>query len=203
MSWTPNFPTGPTLINQFMPIVNNWAFLATTIGQDHVFNTLTSGTHKWVNLANQSPNPAVDVNSQAIEFTRTMGPVSSPTQIPSWMHFKNTSFTYRHTLGMSRQHVAPAGVYPQTRSLFAFTASVDGPIAGTFFVYEQGFSFNAASIDFIWDGTLLTPIPNSFGQTGNILALGLITPGNTTIMEATVSSAATYNWAFNAIPFGT
>lgn len=201
MTWNATFPTPPLVINQSInQFQTNWNTIATTIGQDHYFNTLgvhTDGTHKFVNLTNQSPNPPVAALSSAVEFTRTMGPVATPTQIPSWIHFKNTGFTYRHVLGMSRQFVAGG---PGSVPLFTFAASVDGPIAGTFFVYQEGTPTNFASIDYIWDGVTLARIPGSFAATGTITAM-TVTGGNT--MNATVGGAGTYNWAFNAIPFGT
>jgi hypothetical protein len=200
MTWNATFPTPPLVINQSInQFQTNWNYLATTIGQDHYFNTLgvhTDGTHKYVNLTNQSPDPPVAALSDAVEFTKTMGPVSMPTQIPSWPHFKNTAFDYRHVLGFSRQKiVGSAGTFV----LFTFAGSVDAPIAGTFFVYQDGTPTNFGSIDYIWDGTTLARIPGSFAGTGTITEM-TVTGGNA--MNATVGGAGTYNWAFTAIPFG-
>jgi len=202
MPWNATFPTGPTLINQSVtPFQNNWAFLATNIGTDHYFNVgaPNEGHHKFVQYVNQSPNPATAVDG--CSFTRSTGPVATPAIIPSWPHFKNASYTYRQILGFSRQFVAGGA---GTINLFTFTASVDGPIAGTFYVYLNGTPSRCASVNFFWDGTTLATIPTSFFQANNqITALGLISGGNTTIMQATVAGAGTYNWAFTAIPFGT
>jgi hypothetical protein len=204
MTWNATFPTPPLVINQSInQFQTNWNTIATTIGQDHFFNAagVTNGTHKYVNLTNQSPDPPIAAFSNAVEFTRSMGPLATPNIIPSWPHFSNNLYTYRNVLGFSRQHNGGPGSIP----LFTFNpagppgSGVNGPIAGTFFVYQDGVPTNFGSIDYIWDGTTLARIPGSFAGTGTITAMN-VTGGNT--MNATVGVNGTYNWAFNAIPFG-
>lgn len=201
MTWNAAFPTQATNINQSTPQLQvNWAYIATTVGTDHYFNTGNSqldGHHQFVQMLNSSPNPAIAVGMSGVEFFRLEGPSNT---IPSWPSFKNATKSYAYTLATHRQFNATV---PGAQNLFTFTG-IDSPMAGTFFAsILSGAAF--CTCNYVYNGTTLTIINPSYDQSEAFTNLTVTQNGGSfnTLTVSTNSTPNTISWTMTNIPFGT
>ena len=176
MVWNAVFPTANTQINQSVTqIQDNWAFLETTIGADHYFNTgATNGYHQQVHMNNLGADPALN-GMDAVFYTKETGAALFP------VLYQRDSTGVSQIPTYSPQSTVFVG--PGTQTIFSITSI--GDFNGIVCISDNANPGNRGMAFFAYDGVAIAVT--------QLAVSGLITSitASANHVQVTVSGAVT------------